>query len=152
MRSKLLILLILTILLAGGLFFIIRGGFIEEILFSNKKYAENIEMETYVISEEKLTEIFANHWEQPLVQQSRRELLGKEAYLVIRVTNRGNNSAWGTLWCQVDRSNLAVQIYAVPFKRWFSYVIPRGEFTTSQRAGRGEFPEIIVKWKRLYTK
>lgn len=142
----------LTVLLAVVLFLAVGGeamGLIEEFIFSNKKYSENIAMETYLISEEKLAEVLSNRWEQKITQETHRELYRKTVYLVIRVKNKGRYSAWGFLACRVNGGNVRVYIDGVPFKGWFSYIIPMGEFTSKNDDA---VPTIETKWEKLYTK
>lgn len=149
MGKNLAVLLAVVLFLASG--GEAMGSIVEKIMFpNNKEYAANIDMETYLISEDKLAEILSNHWEQKITQETHRQLYGKTVYFVVRVRNKGDLAAWGTLACRVDGDNFGVCIAGVPFGNWFSYIVPRGGGYISKNDDT--VPAIEIKWTELYTK
>ena len=150
MKSKLLILLLSTIIVASGLFFIMRGGFIEGILFSNKKYAENIETEAYLMKEEDLSTLFQDPNNYQISQLFYKELYRGTLYLVVRLKNKGDLGAWGSLECSIYGRTFSVDV-PVPLStdKWTYFVV--------SLAGAGfprdeSLPKIDIEWTKLYTK
>ena len=74
---------------------------ITDYLFYDKKYSKQITVETYLVNEKQISDLFIGEGiEQPTFENLSKENL----YLVVRLKNIGLLSAWGELVCKVAGS------------------------------------------------
>jgi len=125
------------------------GNIIGNILFSNKGYAKNIEIQTYLMSEDKLGDMMKNHWRGEIAQESHAELYGKQVYLLLRVKNNANPSAWGMLQYSLEYSGKSkIYIDNIPRGEFFNYIIPKGKYFTLHE----KLPQVDINWEQLFVK
>lgn len=123
-----------------------------DFMFLNTKYKDKIKIETYVISEEKVSNIFSKEraTEKTLPLENYQELFGKKIYLVVCLRNEGNVGAWGSLLCTIDNKYTAkIYVSRVPFNEWDTYIIPIGTVTWDRS---NAIPKVNIEWEKLYAK
>jgi hypothetical protein len=118
---------------------------------SDKKYAKNIEVQTYLVTKDQVAEVFGRiNVEIP--QKTNNELYGKEVFLLVRCKNKGEYKAFGILNCTIPNRGvpISVDIAFLPgnmhdFHDCVIY-ITRGLFPNDT-----DSPNINYEWKSLYT-
>jgi len=135
-----------------------KMNILSRIYFSDRGYAKNIEIKTYILTEEQVVNLFA-HPSDEIHQLTRGELYKKERYMVFRFKNHGEKKAWGTLYDgDHDEFLGSTDIVTLPpasqDSSYFDYVLPMGLDYCMRNAdeGKDKLPEIVVKWKSLFTK
>lgn len=85
--------------------------FFSRLYLSNKKYAKNIEVQTYLVTKEQVAQIFGRKKDE-LVQKLNKDLYNRydEIYLLVRSKNKGDFLAFGTLKCNVQYLNHSITI------------------------------------------
>lgn len=128
--------------------------FVDWVLFSNKAYAEEMEVKAYIITQEQACAALNNPSQEP-VQLDKKELLNKNTFLFLKVRNNGPKHAWGTLACKVPtyHTPIKLSIYGVGRldKKIFNvYLIQLGSLgIVPSETG---IPKISFEWDELYTK
>ena len=135
--------------------FALRADMTKKLLFSNKGYAKQIEVKTYILTQEQVAQLFKEPNKMP-IQLTVDELNKisnetKNRYIVIRVKNLGNLHAWGVLSCKTGLRN-PIMIGIPSIKNTYSdYVICiSGIFITSSE--QNIYPATEYEWPELYTK
>jgi len=145
-KNALLLILAILVLILGWSGML--NYYLTSALFSNKKYAENIKVETYLISENNLSRIIDNKWLLKIKQDKCEELFGKKVYPVLRLRNEGRLSAWGTFRFITSIGTFRVE-GDTRIGEWMTYIFPGSNYM-SERGDR--FPKSGFTWERLYTK
>lgn len=119
------------------------------LLWANKKYAKTIEVKSYVLTSEQIKLLVNEPLQEPL-QLSNKELEQKLVHLVLRVKNRSEAVAWGTMAYKLKHVNWAsIDIICFPskFGETQDYILPLGAIFLGARE---ELPEVQLKWTDLY--
>jgi hypothetical protein len=118
---------------------------------SDKKYAKNIEVQTYLVTKDQVAEVFGSTSVE-IVQKANYELYGKEVFLLVRCKNKGEYMSFGILNCTISNRGvpISVDIAFLPgnmhdFHDCVIYV-SRGLFPNDDK-----LPNIKSEWKSLYT-
>ena len=74
-------------------------GLLANLLFSNKKYENNILIEPFIMTDVQICELFENNIKKQLDND---KLSSSDIYLVICIKNLGDLSAWGSLLCIIN--------------------------------------------------
>lgn len=118
------------------------------MLFSNRGYAENIEIKTYYLTDAQVAEMFL-HPDEEVTQLKERELENQKVNIVLRL--KGVGGAWGTLLYSLNGHDWhSVAVYPSSLRLYNTFVIPTSRSFFIARDVLP--PEIKVKWKNLYTK
>ncbi len=133
----------------------IRGKkvlFLERWLFSNRGYAKEMEIKTYLLTDEELA-WFLSHQDEEIKQPSQKDLYNKNINLLLRIKNHKGAAAWGSLaWKTGYHSWQILQVGGLSGydKKFADFVIPIG----IQPVLNSDEPpeEVRVKWLSLYTK
>ena len=113
-----------------------------DFIFSNKKYAEKIEIKAYLVDEQTLSDFFKDTSKE-VVQKSYKELFKKEGYVLLGTRHFGYCRAWGILKFRIDHLGYKdVSINRVPYESWEYYVIPVYEIAWENSNDK---PKIQVK-------
>ncbi len=140
------VILILIVLFVG------RVRIIEKILFSNKSYAKQIEVKTYILTQEQVVNLFKDPQKEPmrLIVDELNKI--DKLYFVARVKNLGSSNAWGVLNFQVPSSTFPIKITILNIQRdYCDFVICISGLLVSQKNDT-VVPSIKYKWSELYTK
>lgn len=130
-------------------FFLVRW------MFSNRGYAENIEIKPYLLNDEQAARLLA-HPDEEIQQPPQKELYLKNVNVVLRIQNRGRTMPWGTLAYSTDHANWWKMDVAVPpmnaknGKPFYDFIIPVGVVVLHDN---NDPPKpVLVRWISLYTK
>jgi len=125
------------------------------MLFSNKGYAKQIEVKTYILTQKQVVQLFETPNKEP-VQLTINELNkisneNKNRYVVVRVKNLGNVYAWGVLSCKTGlRTPVPIGIPSIK-STYSDYVICiSGIFIAPSE--QSIHPATNYEWTELYTK
>ncbi len=132
--------------------FILRAEMTKKLLFSNKEYAKQIEVKTYILTQQQVAELFNEPDKEPV--QLITEELNKisKIYFIVRAKNSGKKSAWGKLSCNVPGIHEAIQLDMPCIREFFcTYVICIADVFISHNK-TNVYPSITYKWDELYTK
>ncbi len=141
-----LVILILIVLFVG------RMSIIEKILFSNKSYAKQIEVKTYILTQEQVSDLFRESNKEPKRLSVEELNKNDKNYFVVRVKNLGSSHAWGSLNCQIPNVNLPVKIPVISIKQFYcDYVVCLSGILISQE-NNNVAPTIKYNWSKLYIK
>ena len=150
----------MKIWIAIGLCFIaiityaVKTDLMSKILFSNKSYAKNIEVKTYILTQEQVTELFKESEKEPVLLTAKElNTIEKEKrYCVIKLKNLNNLHAWGVLSCKIPGINGKVLVEIPCIRNYYcNYIICISGCYVST-AENSLYPEIYYKWSKLYTK
>lgn len=150
--------LLTTLVIAGGAvlfaYYPVQPLYKEIFLgafFSDKKYAEQIEVQAYIVKSEQIEEIFQDINQEP-VQLTKKDLERKECYLLLRLKNKGDRHAWGTLAGRVPSFHHPMPV-TIPgldpdgqVQLYLTFIGASASFL------RTDTPELSFTWERLYTK
>ncbi len=146
---------LIVLILIAIIPFALRANMTKKLLFSNKSYAKQIEVKTYILTQEQVAKLFIDSNKEP-IQLTVEELNKisnetKNRYIVIRVKNLGNLHAWGVLSCKTGLRN-PIMIGIPSIKSTYSdYVIClSGIFIASSE--QSSYPATAYEWSELYTK
>ena len=151
MDNKCLYITVYSILLS---FILISDGFGFGFLFSNKGYADRITVQARIASYESLDDLIAKKEKtlNNIPEETNRFLKKAEPHLFIRIKNHGNAGAWGELSCSIDNQywvSMDVDILGPGMTQWRYYVTP---IKSIQLLDNDDYPKVITKWVRLYSK
>ena len=150
---------ILTTLMAWILFWELKESitgdrqfFAIRWLYSDMKHAKEIEVQTYLLSDEQVGYMFT-HPNEEVRQPSNKELSMKQLNVVLRIRNLTSGVAWGRLswrlpgreWSVVDINEIAVHNKG---RQYSTTVIPMG-IIIAERNNSPDRP-IEIKWDELY--
>jgi hypothetical protein len=131
---------------------VLKTDIINKILFSNKTYAKNIEVKTYILTQEQVAELFKDSDKEPIqltVQELNKNNIN---YFVLRVKNLSNSHAWGTVSCKARTIHKPFKIPIFTIKNQFSNNILDIRGTVIAEAFNSSYPDISYEWSELYTK
>ena len=134
--------------------FVLKADLTKKLLFSNKSYAKNIEVKTYILTQEQVAELFKFPDKDPSFFTSKElnNITRKKRYCVVRVKNLGELNVWGVLSCKIPGINEIIKIEIPSIEKYFcDYVI----CISGVYVGPGEnspYPDITHEWSELYTK
>lgn len=134
----------------------IANPLVFRVLFSNKRYAKNIEVKTYVLTQDQVADLFKYPDKEPEQLQVKVfykvEIVQKPRYFVVRVKNLGNRHAWGTLSCKVRCIHKPFKIPIISIGAQFCNYIICIEGVAISEAKNSPYPDMSYKWSELYTK
>jgi hypothetical protein len=141
---------ILSFLLAIVIIILVSNyELIDKLLFSRQEYKNNLIVDSFIMKEEQLCNLFDNDIANQL---SNEELLNKQLYIVVCIRNNGKMTAWGELRCVINEQN----IINVPVthignneNKAYKFVIP---YSGGVYLGKNRTPKITCQWKKLFTK
>lgn len=146
--------------------------FHDEMIYGSKyrdpSYADQIEIETYLMSQQEVAALFAGEPPNPsreeipltsdLYKQYPHGPTYPRFYLVTRVKNKGDKIFWGTLDCTAEGERITtVDIPPLPPQmQEFKNVVQVAEFvwqkTPPSPGMSGPYPELKTTWLCLYAK
>jgi len=130
----------------------LKADIVDKILFSNKKYASQIEVKTYVLTQEQAAELFKNSDGEPILLSVNELNKIDKIYLVVRLKNLGNLHAWGILNCKVPNIGIPIKISTINIREYScDYVICLAS-PVLQQENNNFPPNISYEWSELYTK
>ncbi len=128
-----------------------RAFFLVRWLYSDKGHAKNIEVLTYLLTDEQVAYMLT-HPNEEVQQPSNRELRFKDVNAVFRIRNLTGGVAWGTLSWGIDSirgGKLEISEIPLPMhKRYANTIIPIG-IIVHERNDSPPDP-ITYKWDELY--
>ena len=132
--------------------FALRADMTKKLLFSNKGYAKQIEVKTYILTQEQVAKLFKEP-DKAQMQLTVDELHSiKNIYFIIRIKNLGKSHAWGILSCKVPGIYAPLKISIPTINKSFcDYVICISGFFVSYNES-SPYPIISYEWSELYTK
>jgi len=141
---------LMSIFLAAPLLLQADLGWFTKFLLSNRGYARNIEVETYILTQSQAAYLAANPSKKPK-QLTVTELAQSSClYLVARVKNLKKAEAWGTLSITIPGvcRNMKMSIISVytEFSNCFICMDEHANFKSVN-----SLPQIIFYWNELYT-
>ncbi|NNM43941.1 MAG: hypothetical protein HKM07_06325 [Chlamydiae bacterium] len=129
-----------------------KAFFLERWLFSNRGYAKEMEIKTYLLTDEQLAWSLS-HQDEEIKQPSQKDLYNRNVNLLLRIKNHRGASAWGSLaWKTKYQGWQMLQVGGLSCydKKFADFVVPIG---IQKVANSDELPEEVrVKWLSLYTK
>lgn len=131
----------------------IANKIVMKVLFSNKSYAKNIEVKTYVLTQDQVVDLFKYPEKAPeQIPAEKLNKIGLKSYFVVRVRNLGTLHAWGTLSCKVRCIHKPFKIPIISIEKQFcdNIICVIGVFIAETKSG--PYPEMSYKWSELYTK
>ena len=145
---------LIVLILIAIIPFTLRANMTKKLLFSNKSYAKQIEVKTYILAQEQVAELFKTPDKEPHLYSSNElnNLTRKKRYCVIRVKNLGELNTWGTLSCKIPGINENIKVEIPSIEKYFcDYVICiSGVYLGSGENSR--YPIVTYQWSELYTK
>ncbi len=132
--------------------FVVKASLVNRILYSNKSYAKQIEVKTYILTQEQVSDLFRDPSKEPTSLSVDELNHISDIYLIIRAKNNGNKVAWGRLLCKTPGIQDPIQI-DLPVVRSFYciYAVCIADVFIS-RNKKSKYPDISYEWKELYTK
>ncbi len=134
--------------------FALKADITKKLLFSNKSYAKQIDVKTYILTQEQVAELFKSPNTEPNLFTSKElnNLTRKKRYCVIRVKNLGELNVWGVLFCKIPGINGKVKVEIPSIERYFcDYVVCiSGVYVSSGEDS--PYPIVTYEWSELYTK
>jgi hypothetical protein len=129
-------------------------GFMERLLFSDKPYAKEMEVNAYIVTQEQACVALTSP-SLEIIQLDNQELYQKNTYLLLRVRNTGKKHAWGTLACKVPTYHDPIKISIFGVGRsdrhsYNTYLIQLGSLILTKN--EEDTPLIQTEWDKLYTK
>ncbi len=124
----------------------------KKLLFSNKKYAKQIEVKTYILTQEQVAKLFKEPNKDPV--QLTVEGLNKsdKNYFIVRVKNLGELHAWGVLSCKVRCIHEPFKIPIFTNRNQFCDSVIDISGTVIAEAKNSPYPDMSYEWSELYTK
>jgi hypothetical protein len=147
---------IIVIVLAISIIpFALKADTVDKMLFSNKKYAKQIEVKTYILTQEQVAELFKNPDKEPklLTSEELNVIANEKRYCIFRVKNLGELHAWGKLSCKIPGINgeIFLEIPCIRKSYYCDYLICiSGVYVSSGKDY--QYPVITYKWAELNTK
>jgi hypothetical protein len=129
-----------------------RMIFIVRWLYSDMSHAKDIEVKTYLLTDEQVREMLS-HPNDEVQQPTKRQIQSKDMNVVLRVRNLNGGVAWGRLsWIMPYDVWHIVDIPDIPFpgrkEKYANVIIPVGILAMERN---DELPEpITVRWESLY--
>jgi len=123
----------------------------DNLFYSDKNYANQIEVQTYILTQDQAAALVANPSEEP-IQLIRRDLFELKRYLVARVRNLGEKYAWGVLNCTVPAIHIPMKIPIVSIQKQFCVYLICIDGSGITYSNRMFAPEVTFIWDQLYTK
>lgn len=128
--------------------------FVDRILFSDKSYATEMEVKSYIITQEQACAALSDPT-QEITQLDNKKLYRKNTFLFLQVRNNGKKHAWGTLACKVPTYHYPIKISIFGVGRpdrhsYNTYLIQLGSLLLTQN--ETGTPSIKTEWDELYTK
>ena len=132
----------------SGHFFLVRW------MYSNKSYAKNIEVLSYLLTDEQVVYMLS-HPNEEIQQPTNKALSSKYVNVVLRIRNRIGGLAWGKLSWTISERGMGwsvVNVHEIPSphdaKKYADIIIPVGKIIAMRN---DSLPDpIIVKWDALY--
>jgi hypothetical protein len=116
---------------------------------SDKKYAKNIEVKTYLVTKDQVARLFSEASGE-ITQKSNKELFGREVFLLVRCKNIGDYRAFGTINCKrsIQGTPISIETALMPgyMKFFYDTVLPLGSGSVPNN---NEIPIISYEWKYL---
>jgi len=107
--------------------FALKAGMVEKMLFSNKEYAKQVEVKTYILTQEQVADLFKNPGKTPVLLTIDNLNKIDKLYLVLRLRNLGRMHAWGIINCKVPNIGIPIKISLVNIREYYcDYVICLG--------------------------
>jgi hypothetical protein len=123
------------------------------LYLSNKKYAKNIEVHTYLITKDQVAKLFSEE-NAEVIQKTNKELYNyskKGIFLLIRCRNKGENAAFGILNCKIPNRGVPISIDIDTLHADNSFHDCVIHIDGGIDPNDNTLPIIIYKWKSLYT-
>ena len=80
---------------------------ISRAYLSNKKYAKNVEVKSYLVTRDQVARLFSEE-NREITQKINKELYGKEVFLLVRVKNHGESMSFGLLNCTIPNRGVPI--------------------------------------------
>ncbi len=112
---------------------------------------KNIQVNAYILTSDQAAYLLSHSDEEP-VQLIGSKLATTTNYLVIRVKNKGEKHAWGTLACTVPGVWEPIKIPAISIEDQFCNYIISIDRTAVAFSHHTFAPKVTFKWDQLYTK
>ncbi len=136
--------------------FALKADLTKKLLFSNKNYAKQIEVKTYILTQEQVAKLFKEPDKEPMqltvdeLGKATRET--KKRYFVVRVKNLGELHAWGVLSCKVRCIHEPFKIPIFTNRNQFCDSVIDISGTVIAEAKNSPYPDMSYEWSELYTK
>ena len=126
--------------------------FWDKLVFSDKGYAKNIEVEVFILTQEQICKILCNPNLQ-IEQLSNDELYGKSTYLFFLLKNGASKEAWGDLAVTVPsfHDEIVIPIPSISNNGKSQFYMFYLGLVVSPDKPSG-YPKVAYKWDKLYTK
>ncbi|NGX32271.1 MAG: hypothetical protein K1060chlam4_00312 [Candidatus Anoxychlamydiales bacterium] len=132
--------------------FVLKADLTKTLLFSNKGYAKQIEVKTYILTQEQVAQLFKEPNKEP-IQWTVNELNKSDKnYFIVRVKNLGDLHAWGVLSCKARTVHKPFKIPIITIKDQFCDNIICFSGVVIAEATNSSYPDITYEWSELYTK
>ena len=124
----------------------------DNLFYSDKDYANQIEVQTFILTPSQAATLLANPSEKPIQLIGNDLSQSRKIYLVTRVRNLGNKHAWGVLDCTVPAINGPVKIPIASIQKQFCAYLICIDRTLVALSHEMFAPEVTFIWDQLYTK
>ena len=134
--------------------FALKAALTKKLLFSNKNYAKQIEVKTYILTQEQVAQLFREPNKEPhfFTSKELNNLARRKRYCVIRVKNLGELHAWGILSCRVRCIHEPFKIPIFTNRNQFCDSVIDISGTVIAEAKNSPYPDMSYEWSELYTK
>jgi len=132
--------------------FTLKADVVKKMLFSNKGYAKQIEVKTYVLTQEQVVDLFKNQDKMPELLTVKELNKINKLYLVARIKNLGEMHAWGILNCKIPNVGIPIKMSFINITKYdCDCMICLGSPALYQE-NNDLPPDISYEWSELYTK
>ncbi|NGX49753.1 MAG: hypothetical protein K940chlam5_01357 [Candidatus Anoxychlamydiales bacterium] len=144
--------LLTALILIAMIPFVLKADLTKKLLFSNKGYAKQIEVKTYVLTQEQVAQLFTDPNKEP-IQLTVEELNKSDKnYFIVRVKNLGDIHAWGVLSCKARTVHNPFKIPIITIKDQFCDSVICLSGVVIAEAKNSLYPDMSYEWSELYTK
>ena len=144
--------MILVVMIVLLIPFMLKADLTKKILFSNKGYAKEIEVKTYILTQQQMGDLFNHPYIEPK-QLSVKELnnINYRNYFVVRIKNLGKRHAWGVLSCKVRCIHEPFEIPIISITKDFCDNVICITGIAVAPAENSIYPSMFYEWSELYT-
>ena len=134
--------------------FVVKANLVNRILYSNKSYAKQIEVKTYILTKKQVAALFNNPGKEPILFTAKElnNLSRKEKYCVISIKNLGERYTWGILSCEIPGLHNSVTVEIPSIEDYYCYYVVCISGSFESPAENSQYPKATFEWKALYTK
>jgi len=129
-----------------------------EFMFSSKKRANKITVESAVIYQDDIGHYFAagdlpltGLKSQRVAKEARADKSSQKCFLFVRMKTEGSFAAWGQVSCRIGqrKKEMKITIPGIGGSDWYYYLI---DVSGTPLNLDSESPDVHISWDKLFTK